>query len=105
MGRDPFEASAVTRPCARGLIDLAERTINIYDPDGYLDGPPHEVFTELRRTQPVFFQEMPDEPGYWAVLKHADVDPRRRGAGAVLGQRGRRGAREPHARARSSRCA
>ncbi len=46
---------------------------NIYDPDGYLDGPPHEVFTELRRTQPVFFQEMPDEPGYWAVLKHADV--------------------------------
>jgi cytochrome P450 len=47
--------------------------INIYDPDGYLDGPPHEVFTELRRTQPVFFQEMPDEPGYWAVLKHADV--------------------------------
>jgi cytochrome P450 len=48
-------------------------TINIYDPDGYLDGPPHEVFTELRRTQPVFFQEMPDEPGYWAVLKHADL--------------------------------
>ena len=47
--------------------------LNIYDPDGYLDGPPHEVFTELRRTQPVFFQEMPDEPGYWAVLKHADV--------------------------------
>ncbi|MET1003683.1 MAG: cytochrome P450 [Acidimicrobiia bacterium] len=48
-------------------------SINIYDPDGYLDGPPHEVFTELRRTQPVFFQEMPEEPGYWAVLKHADV--------------------------------
>ena len=31
------------------------------------------MFAELRRTQPVFFQEMPDEPGYWAVLKHADV--------------------------------
>ena len=71
---------------------------NIYDPDGYLDGPPHEVFTELRRTQPVFFQEMPDEPGYWAVLKHADVIHVAARAGAVLGQRGRRGAREPRAR-------
>ena len=40
---------------------------------GTLDGPPHELFAELRRTQPVFWQDMPDEPGYWAVLKHADV--------------------------------
>ena len=48
-------------------------TIDIYDPDGYADGPPHELFAELRRTQPVYWQEMPDEPGYWAVLKHADV--------------------------------
>jgi cytochrome P450 len=28
---------------------------------------------ELRRTQPVHFQEMRDEPGFWAILKHADV--------------------------------
>ena len=48
-------------------------TIDIYDPDGYADGPPHELFAELRRTQPVFWQEMDGEPGYWAVLKHADV--------------------------------
>ena len=48
-------------------------TIDIYDPDGYAGGPPHELFAELRRTQPVFWQEMADEPGYWAVLKHADV--------------------------------
>ena len=48
-------------------------TIDIYDPDGYATGPPHEVFAELRRTQPLFWQEMSGEPGYWAVLKHADV--------------------------------
>jgi cytochrome P450 len=48
-------------------------TIDIYDPDGYAAGPPHELFAELRRTQPVFWQDMVDEPGYWAVLKHADV--------------------------------
>ena len=47
--------------------------VDLYDPDGYVAGPPHEVFTELRRNRPVFFQEMPAEPGYWAVLKHADV--------------------------------
>ena len=39
----------------------------------FVDGPPHELFTRLRREQPVVFQEMDDEPGYWAVLRHADV--------------------------------
>jgi cholest-4-en-3-one 26-monooxygenase len=47
--------------------------VNIYDPDVYVDGVPHDVFAQLRRTQPVYFQDMPGEPGYWAVLKHADV--------------------------------
>jgi cytochrome P450 len=48
-------------------------TVDIYDPDLYVDGPIHEVFSELRRTDPVHWQDMPGEPGYWAVLKHADV--------------------------------
>src|SRR3954466_11328599 len=48
-------------------------TVDIYDPDLYVDGPIHEIFAELRRTQPVYWQDMPGEPGYWAVLKHADV--------------------------------
>src|SRR5262249_51105099 len=47
--------------------------VDLYDPDLYLAGPPHELFAELRRTQPVYFQEMAGEPGYWMVLKHADV--------------------------------
>jgi cytochrome P450 len=47
--------------------------IDLYDPDTYIAAPPHEVLAELRRTQPVYFQEMSGEPGYWAVLKHADV--------------------------------
>jgi cytochrome P450 len=52
---------------------MSTATIDIYSPDIYVASPPHELFEELRRTRPVFFQEMPDEPGYWAVLKHADV--------------------------------
>jgi cytochrome P450 len=47
--------------------------VDLYDPDLYIAGPPHELFAELRRTQPVYFQEMTGEPGYWMVLKHADV--------------------------------
>ncbi len=47
--------------------------IDLYSPDNYVAGPPHEVFAELRRTQPVYFQPMAAEPGYWMVLKHADV--------------------------------
>ena len=39
-------------------------TIDLYDPDGYVAGPPHETFAQLRREQPVWWQEMPDEPGY-----------------------------------------
>ena len=46
---------------------------DLYDPDTYVDGPPHEAFEELRRTDPVHWQDMPDGTGYWAVLRHADV--------------------------------
>ena len=45
----------------------------LWDPDVFVGGPPHEFLAELRRTQPVYWQDMPDEPGFWAVLTHADL--------------------------------
>jgi cytochrome P450 len=48
--------------------------VDLSDPDTYLDGPPHEYFTELRASDPVHWQDMTGEPGYWAVLTHADVE-------------------------------
>ncbi|MEO0494815.1 MAG: cytochrome P450 [Actinomycetota bacterium] len=45
----------------------------IADPDTYVDGPPHERFDALRASEPVTWVEMDGEPGYWAVLRHADV--------------------------------
>jgi cytochrome P450 len=55
------------------VVDVqATDELDIYDPDGYVDAPPHAVFERLRRERPVYFQAMPTEPGYWAVLKHAD---------------------------------
>ena len=43
------------------------------DPNSFIDGPPHEMLAELRRTSPVAWQEMNGEPGFYAVLSHADV--------------------------------
>jgi cytochrome P450 len=46
---------------------------SLHRPETYVDGAPHELFTRLRREEPVVWQEMDGEPGYWAVLRHADV--------------------------------
>lgn len=48
-------------------------TVDLYSPAAYVDGPPHSTFAELRRTTPVYWQDIPGQPGYWAVLKHAGV--------------------------------
>ncbi len=36
-------------------------------------GPPHEVYSEVRRRDPVSLQEMPGVGRYWAVMRHADI--------------------------------
>jgi cytochrome P450 len=46
---------------------------DLYDADLYVAGPPHGVFEELRRTHPVYWHDLPDGSGFWAILKHADV--------------------------------
>jgi cytochrome P450 len=47
--------------------------VDLASPDAFAAGVPHEAVAELRRTRPVHFQEMQGQPGFWAVLKHADV--------------------------------
>ena len=47
--------------------------VDIYDPDWYVSGDVHGTFAELRRSDPVHWQDIPGEAGYWAVLRHADV--------------------------------
>jgi cytochrome P450 len=48
-------------------------TLDLSSPDTYVADVPHGYLAELRRTDPVHWQPMIDEPGYWAVLAHADV--------------------------------
>ena len=49
-----------------GPVDLA-------DPDTFAAGVPHAALADLRQRDPVHWQPMDGEPGFWAVLRHADV--------------------------------
>ena len=78
------------------------RPSSLCDPDAYVDGARRtRCSPSCAARNPVYWQDMPDEPGYWAVLKHADVVHVAREPSAVLGERGRRGAREPRRAERS----
>jgi cytochrome P450 len=52
---------------------VTSRPVDIYDPDWYLGEDVHETFAELRRDDPVHWQDIDGQAGYWAVLRHADV--------------------------------
>lgn len=48
-------------------------TLRLADPATFADGVPHDAIAALRQESPVAWQEMGGEPGFWAVLTHADV--------------------------------
>lgn len=53
---------------------MGTKNLDIFDPDIYVGGVPHEAFRVLRAEKPVSFQaEPPDGRGFWAVTKHADI--------------------------------
>src|SRR5215510_9573183 len=47
--------------------------VDIYDPDWYLGDDVHDTFARLRRDDPVHWQDIDGQAGYWAVLRHADL--------------------------------
>src|SRR3954447_3132077 len=47
--------------------------IDLIDPGVFTRGVPHEWFTYLRATEPVWRHPEPDGPGFWVVTKHEDV--------------------------------
>jgi cytochrome P450 len=46
---------------------------SLADPALFAHGPPHGLMAEMRRTDPVAWQEMDGHLGFFAVLTHADV--------------------------------
>ncbi|MCX2976801.1 cytochrome P450 [Halieaceae bacterium IMCC11814] len=47
--------------------------IDVYNPDNYTRGIPHQQFAWLRDNAPVHWHEHPGGHGYWVLSKHADV--------------------------------
>jgi len=47
--------------------------IDVYSPDSYTQGIPHEQFAWLRDNEPVHWHAHPEDGGYWVLSKHADV--------------------------------
>jgi cholest-4-en-3-one 26-monooxygenase len=52
-------------------VDLAE--VDLSDPDLFADGIPHALLARMRREAPVHWNPLPDEPGFWSVLRHEDI--------------------------------
>lgn len=48
-------------------------TLDIYNPENYVNDVPHEAFSFLRKESPVHWHSHPDGGGYWVVTRHADV--------------------------------
>jgi cytochrome P450 len=55
------------------MTDTAVGSVDLANPDTFVNGVPHDALAALRRSDPVHWQPMDGEPGFWAVLRHADV--------------------------------
>jgi cholest-4-en-3-one 26-monooxygenase len=47
--------------------------VELYNPDVYVGGVPHEAFRLLRKEAPVHFQKEPKGRGYYAITKYDDI--------------------------------
>src|SRR5690606_20880814 len=56
----------VWTPTDDGFADLTSH-------DAFLNGPPHNTFSRLRREDPMSWTEYPQGVGFWSVTRHADI--------------------------------
>jgi cholest-4-en-3-one 26-monooxygenase len=52
---------------------VSVRQVDLFDPDTFVTGVPHEWFAWLREHDPVHLNPEPDGPGFWAVTRYEDV--------------------------------
>ena len=51
--------------------DIAQSDLK--NPDLYTERVPHELFAQLRREEPVHWNPEAEGPGFWALLRHKDI--------------------------------
>src|SRR5204863_8696615 len=47
--------------------------VDLKNPDLFVNGTPHEIFTQLRREDPVHWNPEADGRGFWAITKYDDI--------------------------------
>src|SRR3954471_40124 len=47
--------------------------VDVYDPDNFVDGVPHEMFATLRREAPVYLHSRPEGSDFYCVTRHEDL--------------------------------
>src|SRR4051794_15386448 len=47
--------------------------VDLYDPESFVNGVPHEMFSLLRREAPVYKHPRPDGGHFWCVTTHHDL--------------------------------
>jgi cytochrome P450 len=72
---DPRDPTILTSHRRSFVTDTAlTNGIELVDPEYYgRHGPPHDLWTELRRSSPVHRCETDEFPAFWAITKHADI--------------------------------
>jgi len=56
-------------------VPISEQVV--FDPDAWVNGPPHDMFKQMRSECPIHWSpnmvDFPDEAGFWSVTKAADI--------------------------------
>ena len=61
--------------------------IDLRNPDLYLDGTPHEIFTQMRKEDPVHWNREAGGGGFWCITKYDDItaiSKKRRRTGSTI---------------------
>jgi cytochrome P450 len=70
------EEAPTAAPGQKALSDAELVEIDVTDRDHWEDGPPHELFNEMRGRCPVHWSEIneyPNEAGFWSITRADDV--------------------------------
>lgn len=55
------------------FLDMRLAEVDLFNPQVFLRGVPHDAFRLLRKEAPVYFHKETNGPGFWAVTKYDDV--------------------------------
>jgi cytochrome P450 len=69
-----YDARAASRRVDEEVRTVQVRSIDLVNPDNYVNGVPFEWFDHLRREAPVYWHEEPaPNRGFWAVTRYDDL--------------------------------